>query len=249
MARKITVLINTSTNLVSVQDYDSATGTIFNRIDGGFGEYVMKVTGDVDLGEDAATIALMHSSGQVFGEIQFTDIATVTINGVVVVIGDMTSFQGAVAPYFFNSGGSGYAFYKEMTLTSAMLLNDLDWDAGADPIVLLPAITNGYYSALRITHELDYGTVAYSVASKPGIYSHFPASGSATLLVEMSTPALNYAGDRVVPQIMPQMNNSNVMPIYGTGEQIIYKLANSGNQATGDGSVKLKIWYTPATFG
>lgn len=164
------------------------------------------------------------------------------------VTGNISALEVVIGPYFFSVGRGGYSFYKEITITSAELLNNLDWGFGANPFVVLPAITNGYYPRWVAVHENHFGGTAYTNTSPAGFYSQIPAAGSSTLLVSLPVTAMNYAGDRVITNIQPQMNVSNVMPIHGTGEQIIFKLANSTNQTGGNGYVVLKIWYDTETF-
>jgi len=164
------------------------------------------------------------------------------------VTGNIAALEVVIGPYFFNSGRGGYSFYKEITITSAELLANLDWGGGANPFVVLPAITNGYYPRWVAVHENHFGGKAYTNVSPAGFYSQVPASGTATLLVSLPITAMNYAGDRVIPNIQPQMNVSHVMPIHGLGEQIIFKLTNSTNQTGGNGYVVLKIWYDTETF-
>ena len=164
------------------------------------------------------------------------------------VTGNIAALEVVIGPYFFNVGRGGYAFYKEITITSAELLNNLDWGGGANPFIVLPAITNGYSPRWVAVHENHFGGAAYTNVSPAGFWSQVPASGTATLLVSLPVTAMNYAWDRVIPNIQPQMNISNVMPIHGLGEQIIFKLLNSTNQTGGNGYVVLKIWYDIEIF-
>lgn len=138
--------------------------------------------------------------------------------------------------------------YKEIVITSAELLANLDWGGGVNPFVVLPAITGGYYPRWHAVLENHFGGAAYTNVSPAGFYSQVPGAGTATMLVSLPVTAMNYAGDRVIPNIQPQMNVSHVMPIHGTDEQIIFKLTNSTNQTGGNGYVVIKIWYDTETF-
>lgn len=251
MARKLKITITTASNLVVVQDYDTATGEIFQIISSGMGEYTMQQTVNVDLTNAAAMVTFIPRDGLPFGAVKATDIESVTINGVAATITNLSLVRDAVSPYFFKIGSGGYQFYKEITITSAMLKADLAIAAlpsNGGGIEIFPAVANTYYD-WKIDHELHYGSVAYTVASQSGFYSQLAGSASFAILVGLPTTALNYAGDRVVPGIVPQMTSSHVMPIYDIGERIVYKLANNLAQATGDGYVKLKVWYNIRTFG
>ncbi len=249
MARRTKITIETASNLVVVQDYETATGQIYQMKAGGFGEYTMAQYANVDLTNSESMIALIHSDGTTFQAVAIESIESVTINGVDATITNLSLVRDAVAPYFFNVGRGGYAFYKEITITSAELLNNLNWGGGANPFIVLPAITNGYYPRWVAVHENHFGGAAYTNVSPAGFWSQVPASGTATLLVSLPVTAMNYAWDRVIPNIQPQMNISNVMPIHGLGEQIIFKLLNSTNQTGGNGYVVLKIWYDTEIFG
>jgi hypothetical protein len=249
MARKIKITIATSSNSCSLQDYDDVSEVINNRIDGGMGEYHWQVVEGTDLTKVATKVAFVHNSGAKFGEVKIADIESVTINGVAATITNLSLVRDAVAPYFFSFGGGGFQFYKEVNFTNSQLLNELDWGLGATPLVVLPAIADSYYSSMLFCHELTYATAAFATASQAGFYSHVAGSGSSALLVSLPTSALNFAANRVVANIQPQMGSTNVMPVYGVNEQIIYKLANSLNQTTGGGSVKIKVWYNVQKFG
>ncbi len=251
MARRIKITITTASNLVVVQDYETATGQIYKMKSGGFGEYTMAQYANVDLTDSESMIALIHSDGTTFQAVAIESIESVTINGVAATITDLELVREVVAPYFFNVGRGGYAFYKEITITSAMLLADLAiayLPSNGGGIEIFPAVANTYYD-WKIDHELHFGTVAYNVASQSGFYSQAIGSGTFTILASLPTTALNFVGNRVVPGIVPQMTSSNVMPIFGIGERVVYKLANSLAQATGDGYVILKIWWNERTFG
>ena len=167
------------------------------------------------------------------------------------VTGNIAALEVVIAPYFFSLGSGGYSHYKEILITAAMLKADLAIAAlpsNGGGIEVFPAVANTYYD-WKIDHELHFGTLAYNVASQGGFFSQVTGSGTFTSLASLPITALNFVGNRVVPGIVPQMTSSNVMPIFGIGERVVYKLANSLAQATGDGYVILKIWWNERTFG
>ena len=251
MARRIKITITTASNLVVVQDYETVTGQIYQMKAGGFGEYTMAQYANVDLTNSEAMIAFIHSDGTTFQAVAIESIESITINGVAASIADLEEVRAVLAPYFFSVGGGGYSFYKEITITSAMLKADLaiaHLPSNGGGIEIFPAVANTYYD-WKIDHELHFGTLAYTVASQSGFYSQVTGSGTFTILASLPTTALNFVENRVVPGIVPQMTSSNVMPIHNIGERIVYKLANNLAQATGDGYVKLKVWYNIRTFG
>lgn len=248
MARKLKITVTTALNLVVVQDYNNATGEIYQIKNGGFGEYTMEQSGNVDLTEDSARITLVPKVGEPFGSARFADFESITINGAAASISDLETVRAVLAPYFFNSGGGGYSFYKEVTITAAQLKSDLAFVAPLGGIELLPAVANTYYN-FRCNHELHFGTIPFGVSSAPTIYSHVVGAASPTSLVVLPVSALIFSSDRIVADIIPQMTSSTLMPIYGAGERIIYKLANNAAQTNGDGHVVMKIWYTPIIFG
>lgn len=244
MARKIAIKIFTAKGYCEVTDYDDVSFVINNTFGTGMGAF------SFDFPNAAGTImGLTETASQRRIQFAFDEVALFQINDVDVVTLDLFEMRDALAPYFFSVGIGGFQFYKEVVFTNSQLLNNLDWSGGASPLVVLPAIADSYYSSMLFCHELTYATAGFATASQAGFYSHVPGAGSATLLVSLPNNALNYAGNRVVPNIQPQMSSTNVMPVYGVNEQIIYKLANSANQTTGGGSVKIKVWYNVQRFG
>lgn len=245
MARKVALSVFTAANYCSVTDYDDVTLEFNMNVQCGMGEFSIELM-------DAAgsRMGLTHQPTSSRIEFTFDEIALCEINGVATGATSLLSVRDALAPYFF-SVGRGYAFYKEITITSAMLLADLaiaSLPSNGGGIEIFPAVANTYYD-WKIDHEFYFGTVAYNVASQPGFHSQVAGSSSFATLASLPISALNSVANVVVAGIVPQMNVSSVMPIYVPGERVIYKLANNLAQATGDGYVKLKIWYNIRTFG
>lgn len=236
MARRIKITITTASNLVVVQDYETATGQIYKMKAGGFGEYTMAQYANVDLTNSESMIALIHSDGTTFQAVAIESIESVTINGVAATITNLSLVRDAVAPYFFSLGGGGYSFYKELTLTSAILLNQI----AAPGYEILPAVAGHYYD-FSIDWEYTYGTTQYTTGpSTPAFYSYNGSTFQS--LAILSNTALTFAGNRVCAGIHPQMI-STAHNTFGAGESIVMKLANNQNAAAGDGSVLLKIKY------
>lgn len=236
MARKLKITVTTASNLVVVQDYDSTSLEIYNIKSGGMGEYTMEQTGNVDLTNAAAAITFVHRDGARFGAAKITDIESVTINGVAATITNLSLVRDALAPYFFSVGGSGFAFYKEITLTSAILKNNI----ATTGYEILPAVAGHYYD-FSIDWEYTYGTTQYTTGpSTPAFYSYNGSTFQS--LAILSNTALTFAGNRVCAGIHPQMI-STAHNTFGAGESIVMKLANNQNAAAGDGSVLLKIKY------
>lgn len=245
MARKVGLQVFTTKNYCIVTDYDDDSLVVHNSFCTGMGEFLM------DFPDSVGTVLGLteKATGQRI-EFMFSEISICQINSVNTGATDIYEVRDALAPYFF-SVGRGYAFYKEITITSAMLLADLaiaSLPSNGGGIEIFPAVANTYYD-WKIDHEFYFGTVAYNVASQPGFHSQVAGSSSFATLASLPISALNSVANVVVAGIVPQMNVSSVMPIYVPGERVIYKLANNLAQATGDGYVKLKIWYNIRTFG
>ena len=242
MARRTKITIETGPSLVVVQDYETATGQIYQMKAGGFGEYTMAQYANVDLTNAAAMIALIHSDGTTFQAVAIESIESVTINGVAATITNLSLVRDAVSPYFFSLGGGGYSFYKELTLTSAILLNQI----AAPGYEILPAVAGHYYE-WSIDWEYTYGGVAYSTAmSAPTFYSYNGVSTFQSLAV-ISNTALTVVANRVCAGIHPQMI-STAHNTFGVGEAIVLKLANNQNATLGNGSVLLRIRYNLIKF-
>jgi len=186
MARKIKITITTASNLVSVQDYDTAsTSVIYNRIDGGFGEYVMSVSGDTDLSESQAQITLIHNSGAKFGFASFTDFESITINGVSATITDLESVRAVLAPYFFNSGVGGYTFMKVVELTPTLLTTAFSTGG----IELLPALGSHLYPKFSMDFvNLGDGSEAFAGGNV------FEVRSSTQILARFDTTLITTAG-------------------------------------------------------
>lgn len=236
MARKIRIVINTASNYVSVEDYDTVTTTIYQMLNCGFGEFTMEQSGNSDLSESAARITLVHNSGVRFGQCAFTDFQSINVNGSAATITDLETVRAALAPYFFNSGSGEFAFYTEVTLTSAILTGQI----AAPGYKFMPAVAGHYYD-FKIDWEYTRGTTSYSTG----------ASAISFDMLDNVTPRqcclisglnLSYASSRVCPNIRPQMISTafNSFPI---GSGLYIRLASNANATLGDGSVKLKIWY------
>ncbi len=238
MARRIKITITTASNLVVVQDYETVTGQIYQMKAGGFGEYTMAQYANVDLTNAAAMIALIHSDGTTFQAVAIESIESVTINGVAATITNLSLVRDAVSPYFFNVGGGGeFAFYTEVTLTSAILLNQL---GPAPGYMFMPAIAGHYYD-FKINWEYTRGTASYSTGASAisfGMLDGVVPRQCAAI----SGLNLSFASDRVCPNIRPQMISTafNSFPI---GSALYIGLASNLNATLGDGSVLLKIWY------
>lgn len=213
------------------------TGEIKRIKSGGTGEYTMDQSGNVDLSEDTAMIALVHNSGVRFGSAAFTDFESITINGAAATISDLETVRAVLAPYFFNSGSGEFKFYTEVTLTSAILTGQL---GPAPGYMFMPAVAGHYYD-FKINWEYTRGTVSYSTGAS-AISIDMLDVVTARQCAVVSGLNLSYASSRVCPNIRPQMISTafNSFPI---GSGLYIRLASNLNATLGDGSVKLKIWY------
>ena len=238
MARKIKITITTASNLVVVQDYDSTSLEIYQMLNCGFGEFTMQQSGSIDLSEDSARIAFVHANGTRFGDAAFSDFQAIIINGATAGISDLETVRAVLAPYFFSLGGGGeFAFYTEVTLTPAILLNQFAPPPG---YMFMPAVAGHYYD-FKINWEYTRGTASYSTGFSSISFDMLDVVTSRQCAV-ISGQNLSYAGDRVCPNIRPQMISTafNSFPI---GSGLYIKLTNNTNPTLGDGTVLLKIWY------
>ena len=237
MARRIKITIETGPSLVVVQDYETATGQIYQMKAGGFGEYTMAQYANVHLTNSEAMIALIHSDGTTFQAVAIESIESVTINGVATTITNLSLVRDAVAPYFFSVGSGEFAFYTEVTLTSAILLNQFAPPPG---YMFMPGVAGHYYD-FKINWEYTRGTASYSTGASSISFDMLDVVTARQCAV-ISGLNLSYASDRVCPNIRPQMISTafNSFPI---GSGLYLRLANNTNPTLGDGTVLLKIWY------
>lgn len=197
----------------------------------------MEQSGNVDLTNAAAAITFVHRDGARFGAAKITDIESVTINGVAATITNLSLVRDAVAPYFFSFGGGEFAFYTEVTLTSAILTGQL---GPAPGYMFMPAVAGHYYD-FKINWEYTRGTTSYLTG----------ASAISFDMLDGSTPRqcclinglnLSFASSRVCPNIRPTIVTTTMNP-FPIGSGLYVRLASNANATLGDGSVKLKIWY------
>jgi hypothetical protein len=146
--------------------------------------------------------------------------------------------RDAVAPYFFSVGGGGeFPFYTEVTLTSAILLNQF---SPAPGYLFMPEVADHYYD-FKIHWEYTRGTTSYSTGAS-AISFDMLDSGTNRQCAVISGLNLSFASNRICPNIRPQMISTafNSFPV---GSGLYIRLASNANPTLGDGSVKLKIWY------
>ena len=185
MARKIKITIATSSNSCSVQDYDDVSEVIYNRIDGGMGEYHWQVVEGTDLTKVATKVAFVHNSGAKFGEVKIADIESVTINGVAATITNLSLVRDAVAPYFFSVGVGGYTFMKVVELTPTLLTTAFSTVG----IELLPASgANTYYQWEMDLVNAGNGSEAFAGGNV------FEIKSSTQVLARVDTTLITAAG-------------------------------------------------------
>lgn len=246
MARQVKIDITTALNLVVVQDYDSAT-QINQMLNAGIGEFAMQQTGHTDLTNTAAALTFIHQYGTVFGSINIADVESVNINGNAATITNLEDLRDAVAPYFFNVGGGGFAFYTEINISSSQILNNFATGGNTGGFEILPAIAGCYYDFVA-DWEYTRGTISYSTAASAIQFNYYNAgSNTSTSLAVISGLNLSFGGNRCCPNIRPQMQSTAFNSFY-IGDSLCIKLANNNNPTLGDGTVKIKLRYNIITF-
>ncbi len=247
MARRTKITITTASNLVVVQDYETVTGQIYQMKAGGFGEYTMAQYANVDLTNSESMIALIHSDGTTFQAVAIESIESVTINGVDATITNLSLVRDAVAPYFFNVGGGGFAFYTEINISSSQILNNFATGGNSGGFELLPAIAGCYYDFVA-DWEYTRGTVSYSTAASAIQFNYYNAGlNTSTSLAVISGLNLSFSGNRCCPNIRPQMQ-STAFNSFNIGDSLCIKLANNINPTLGNGTVKIKLRYNIIRF-
>ena len=236
MARRTKITIETGSSLVVVQDYETATGQIYQMKAGGFGEYTMAQYANVDLTNASAMIALIHSDGTTFQAVAIESIESVTINGVAATITDLELVREVVAPYFFNVGSSSFPFYKEVLLGPAELAT-----VGSE-IELLPAVAGHYYK-WSMDWEFKYGTAMYSLSGNALVIKEGTA-----VVVGINGSAIVFGADRITHNIVPESQGSNYRVPNYVGVAVSLATSSGANATLGDGTLLIKIYYDLKRF-
>lgn len=196
MARRIKITIETGPSLVVVQDYETATGQIYQMKAGGFGEYTMSQYANVDLTNAAAMIALIHSDGTTFQAVAIESIESVTINGVAATITNLSLVRDAVSPYFFSVGNGGYAFTTIVELTPTLLTTGFSTGG----IQLLPALGAHKYPKFEMDFvNLGDGSEAFAGGNVFEIKSSTSILARVTDLLAKTAGPTEFSVLQVVP--------------------------------------------------
>lgn len=236
MARKLKITVTTASNLVVVQDYDSTSLEIYNIKSGGMGEYTMEQSGNVDLTNAAAAITFVHRDGARFGAAKITDIESVTINGVAATITNLSLVRDAVAPYFFNSGGRGFTYMKEILLTSVELA------AIGDGIELLPGVAGHYYK-WEVDFEFKYVAPTYNLSGNALVLK----VGTA-VVVGVNGSGIVFTQDRVTEGIRPESQTSNYRVPTLVGFGLVLDTSSGAHATGGNGTLLVRVWYNLIQF-
>ena len=232
MARRIKITIETGPSLVVVQDYETATGQIYQMKAGGFGEYTMAQYANVDLTNAAAMIALIHSDGTTFQAVAIESIESVTINGVAATITNLSLVRDAVSPYFFNVGNGGYAFTTIVELTPTLLTTGFS----AGGIELLPALGAHKYAKFEMDFvNLGDGSEAFASGNVFEIKSNTSTLATVTELLITTAGPTELSILQVVPAQLQGVNGRyqtifpNTAIILKTISNTNYTISNVAN--------------------
>jgi len=126
----------------------------------------------------------------------------------------------------------GYQYYTAVTVTSAQTLT-----LNSSPVSILPSISGNQYYDMKVYSEYNYGTTAYTTSSALTLIG---VSGT-TLLDLININSLT--GNSVTVS-----TNSNTSGV-GTLNTGVRLFQPSSNPTSGDGSLKIKIYYNIVDFG
>jgi hypothetical protein len=130
----------------------------------------------------------------------------------------------------------GY-IYQETNVTPSQILN-----IGTTPLVILPALSGNKYYDTITSMEYTFGTASYTGSSSPNLSLRLAISSSNTGYSDNLNIHSNTSSSQVIfskDPIGPTCFNDGII------------LSNQINQdyTTGDGTIKVKVWYKIIDFG
>jgi hypothetical protein len=151
-----------------------------------------------------------------------------------------------------NGGGGGNEYtYTEVDISSATLINPpLEPNTGQNGVLLLPPLSaNQYYE--WIMHILFI----------PGSITYDPVTTPLFLYASRTNlPYLNPTDIEYNEQLIWQFSSYSTLPVLYLGQETIIPIStgsaefysllwSAGDFTTGDGTMKVKIWYKVVAFG
>lgn len=131
----------------------------------------------------------------------------------------------------------GYT-YQETDVTSTEILN-----IGTSPISILPTLTgNKYYDAIT-SIEYTFGTAAYTCSLFPTNKILLDISSSGTGYSSL----LNITSDTSSFQVI--FNKTPLASVTCFNDGLILTSQGPESYTTGDGTIKVKVWYKIINFG
>lgn len=129
-----------------------------------------------------------------------------------------------------NTLSLGLDQYVEVSITSAQILNML-----ANPITVLPALPVGQYYVGNLYFEYTFVTTGYV--------------GGATTVLQLKSGSVAVSSGGFRPSLyMTDIIIGTTFTAQKEGDPIILA-PSSANSTTGDGTLKVKLWYQIKTFG
>jgi len=122
----------------------------------------------------------------------------------------------------------GYQYYTAVTVTSGQILT-----LNSVPVTILPAPSTNQYYDYKVYLEYDYGTIGYT-------------GFSGVRLIDISGTSLSTGISLSVVENQVFIFNGYITnSILGSP----IRLYSSADPTSGDGTIKLKIWYNIVDFG
>lgn len=162
-----------------------------------------------------------------------TDAYDIVLSGSFTLTGSF-NWNGSSTP---SSLYPGY-IYQETNVTSAEILT-----IGTSPILILPVLTGNKYYDTITSIEYTFGTAAYTGSINPTnpIRLEISSSGldySNPIYITTNTSSFQVAFDKVPFDLNTCFNDG-----------IILTSLTSDSYTTGDGTIKVKVWYKIIDFG
>lgn len=162
-----------------------------------------------------------------------TDAYDIVLSGSFTLTGSF-NWNGSSTP---SSLYPGY-IYQETNVTSAEILT-----IGTSPILILPVLTGNKYYDTITSIEYTFGTAAYTGSINPTnpIRLEISSSGldySNPIYITTNTSSFQVAFDKVSFDLNTCFNDG-----------IILTSLTSDSYTTGDGTIKVKVWYKIIDFG
>lgn len=122
----------------------------------------------------------------------------------------------------------GYQYYTAVTVSSAQILT-----LNSSPVVILPSLSASQYYDFKMYFEYDFGTTGYTGLTTVRLTDDSNNQMSAN--IDCAT----------TNNVVAIWNNNYNTSLFNTN----IKLINGSDPTSGDGTIKMKVYYNKVNFG